>query len=147
MKQKRVVIMGAAGRDFHNFNVVFRNDPNVRVVAFTATQIPGIDQRTYPPELAGPGYPQGILIHPEAELEDLIRDQAVDEVVFAYSDVAHEYVMHVASRVLAAGADFTLLGPGQHRHPVLGSRHLRAGGANRRGQEPRLAVLGRSARE
>ena len=131
MEQKRVVIMGAAGRDFHNFNVVFRNDPNVRVVAFTATQIPGIDQRTYPPELAGPGYPQGILIHPEAELEDLIRDQAVDEVVFAYSDVAHEYVMHIASRVLAAGADFTLLGPGstaiQCSVPVISVLAVRTG--------------------
>ena len=131
MEQKRVVIMGAAGRDFHNFNVVFRNDPNVRVVAFTATQIPGIDQRTYPPELAGAGYPQGILIHPEAELEDLIRDQAVDEVVFAYSDVAHEYVMHIASRVLAAGADFTLLGPGstaiQCSVPVISVLAVRTG--------------------
>jgi predicted GTPase len=131
VEQRRVVIMGAAGRDFHNFNVVYRNDPQVRVVAFTATQIPGIDQRTYPPELAGAGYPEGILIHPEAELEDLIRDQAVDEVVFAYSDVAHEYVMHVASRVLAAGADFTLLGPGstaiQCSIPVISVLAVRTG--------------------
>jgi len=111
VKQRRVVIMGAAGRDFHNFNVVYRDDPDTRVVAFTATQIPGIDRRTYPPELAGPGYPDGIPIVPEAELEDLIRDRAIDEVIFAYSDVSHEFVMHQASRVMAAGADFALLGP------------------------------------
>jgi predicted GTPase len=111
VEQKRVVIMGAAGRDFHNFNVVFREDPESRVVAFTATQIPGIDRRTYPPELAGPYYPEGIRIFPEAELEDVIRREAADVVVFAYSDVSHEYVMHQASRVMAAGADFVLLGP------------------------------------
>jgi predicted GTPase len=104
--------MGAAGRDFHNFNVVYRDDPQTRVVAFTATQIPGIDRRTYPPELAGPHYPDGIPIVPEAKLEDLIREESVDEVIFAYSDVSHEYVMHQASRVLAAGADFAMLGPG-----------------------------------
>lgn len=108
---RRVVIMGAAGRDFHDFNVVFRNDPGVIVVAFTATQIPGIAGRRYPPELAGPRYPEGIPIVVEAELERVIREEHVDEVVFAYSDVAHETVMHQASRVLAAGADFTLLGP------------------------------------
>jgi predicted GTPase len=131
VKQKRVVIMGAAGRDFHNFNVVFRNDPDTRVVAFTATQIPGIDRRTYPAELAGPNYPEGILIHPEIELEDLIQDEAVDEVVFAYSDVSHEYVMHQASRVLAAGADFILLGPGstaiQCAVPVISVLAVRTG--------------------
>lgn len=117
MRQKRVVIMGAAGRDFHNFNVVYRSDPQTCVVAFTATQIPGIDRRTYPPLLAGPNYPEGIPIVPEVELEDLIRDQAVDEVIFAYSDVAHEFVMHQASRVMAAGADFALLGPGSTAIP------------------------------
>jgi predicted GTPase len=111
VKRKRVVIMGAAGRDFHNFNVVYRDDPGTQVVAFTATQIPGIDRRTYPPELAGPGYPEGIPIVPEVELEALIRDEAIDEVIFAYSDVSHEFVMHQASRVMAAGADFALLGP------------------------------------
>lgn len=110
MKQKRVVIMGAAGRDFHNFNVVFRGDPAVRVVAFTATQIPGIEGRRYPACLAGPHYPDGIPIVPEDMLDDLIGDEDIDEVVFAYSDVSHEYVMHQASRVLAAGADFSLLG-------------------------------------
>lgn len=112
MEQKRVIIMGAAGRDFHDFNVVFREDPHTRVVAFTAAQIPGIDRRTYPPVLAGPLYPEGIPIVPESELEDLVREHKVDQVVFAYSDVSHEFVMHQASRVLAAGADFTLLGPG-----------------------------------
>jgi predicted GTPase len=111
VEQKRVLIMGAAGRDFHDFNVVFRHDPATRVVAFTATQIPGIDRRTYPPELAGPNYPDGIPIVPEARLEELIKNEAVDEVIFAYSDVSHEYVMHQASRALAAGADFALLGP------------------------------------
>ena len=111
MKQKRVVIMGAAGRDFHNFNMVYRDDPAARVVAFTAAQIPQIDKRRYPPELAGPHYPEGIPIVPESTLESLIRDEQVDEVVFAYSDVSHEFVMHQASRALAAGADFALLGP------------------------------------
>jgi predicted GTPase len=106
-----VVILGAAGRDFHNFNVVYRDDERVDVVAFTATQIPGIEGRTYPPELAGPRYPRGIPIHHEDELESLVADHDVAEVVFAYSDVAHATVMHVGSRVLAAGADFTLLGP------------------------------------
>jgi predicted GTPase len=109
---KKVLIMGAAGRDFHNFNVVHRDDPQVQVVAFTATQIPGIEGRRYPPELAGPRYPEGIPIHAEADLGQLIRDLEVDEVVFAYSDVSHLHVMHTASEVLAAGASFTLLGPG-----------------------------------
>ena len=108
---KRVVIMGAAGRDFHNFNLVYREDPEVEVVAFTATQIPGIENRRYPPELAGPRYPEGIPIRMEDELADLIAGGRVDEVVFAYSDVSHEYVMHRASEALAAGASFTLLGP------------------------------------
>lgn len=111
MNPRRVVIMGAAGRDFHDFNVVFRNDPDFEVVAFTATQIPGIAGRRYPPQLAGPRYPDGIPIRPEAELENLIRDARVQTVVFAYSDVSHEAVMHAASRALAAGADFELLGP------------------------------------
>jgi predicted GTPase len=111
MVRERIVIMGAAGRDFHDFNVAFRDDPGVEVVAFTATQIPGIADRRYPPELAGPNHPAGIPIVAEAELERLIRDQAVDTVVFAYSDVSHETVMHAASRALAAGADFRLLGP------------------------------------
>jgi len=108
---RRVLIMGAAGRDFHNFNVVYRDDQRYEVVAFTATQIPFIDDRTYPASLAGERYPKGIEIHEEAELSRLIRDLEVDDVVFAYSDVSHEYVMHKASEVLAAGSNFELLGP------------------------------------
>jgi predicted GTPase len=103
--------MGAAGRDFHNFQVVYRDDPTFEVVAFTATQIPGIDSRTYPAELAGALYPEGIPIHPESELTRLIHELNVTQVVFAYSDVAHVDVMHKASTVLAAGADFSMLGP------------------------------------
>jgi predicted GTPase len=109
--RKRIVIMGAAGRDFHNFNVVCRDDPTVEVTAFTATQIPGIAGRRYPPVLAGPLYPDGIEIVDQTQLEALCREHNVDEVVFAYSDVPHAEVMHIASRVLAAGADFRLLGP------------------------------------
>ena len=108
---RRVLIMGAGGRDFHNFNVVYREDPDVEVVAFTAAQIPGIADRVYPALLAGPRYPDGIPVLPEEDLDELIGRLAVDEVVFAYSDVSHQHVMHTASRVLAAGADFTLLGP------------------------------------
>ena len=110
---RRVLIMGAAGRDFHNFNVRYRDDEGVEVVAFTATQIPFIDDRTYPASLAGARYPNGIPIHDESELTDLIRDRKVDEVVFAYSDVSHEHVMHKASEALAAGATFSLLGPNE----------------------------------
>lgn len=106
----RTIIMGAAGRDFHNFNVYFRDNPDYQVVAFTATQIPNIEGRKYPAELAGKLYPKGIPIYPEMELERLIRDFEVDQVIFAYSDVPHEYVMHKASIVLAAGADFRLMG-------------------------------------
>ena len=108
---RRIVIMGAGGRDFHNFNVVFRDDPEAEVVAFTAAQIPGISGRTYPPALAGPRYPDGIPIEPEERLGELVRSERVDEVVLAYSDLSHEDVMHRASIVLAAGADFRLLGP------------------------------------
>ena len=107
----KILIMGAAGRDFHNFNVAFRDDPNCEVVAFTATQIPNIEGRTYPTSLAGPRYPNGIPIFPESDLVPLIEKLAVDQVVFAYSDVSHETVMHKASTVLAAGADFRLMGP------------------------------------
>jgi predicted GTPase len=108
---RRVVIAGAAGRDFHNFNVAFRGRDDVRVVAFTATQIPDIEGRVYPAELAGEGYPDGIPIRAEEELADLIRREEVDDVVFAYSDVTHEHVMHIGSIALAAGADFRLMGP------------------------------------
>ena len=103
--------MGAAGRDFHNFNVYFRNNESYEVVAFTATQIPGIEGRRYPTELAGSKYPEGIPIYPEEELPQLIKEHDVDEVVFAYSDVSHEYVMHKASIALANGVDFRLMGP------------------------------------
>jgi len=107
---KRVLIIGAAGRDFHNFNVVFRHNPDYQVVAFTATQIPDIAGRRYPTELAGKMYPQGIPILDENEMEKIIRDEEVDVAVFSYSDVSHSTVMHLASRVVAAGADFWLLG-------------------------------------
>ena len=107
----RVLIAGAAGRDFHNFNVLYRGREDYEVVAFTATQIPDIAGRVYPPLLAGDLYPEGIPVHPEADLAALIREEDVDEVVFAYSDVTHEHVMHVASRTLAAGAGFRLLSP------------------------------------
>jgi predicted GTPase len=111
LQHTKVIIMGAAGRDFHNFNVYFRDNEEYEVVAFTATQIPGIEGRLYPFELAGSKYPNGIPIHPEDELAGLIERHGVDQVVFAYSDVSHEYVMHKASLVLANGADFRLMGP------------------------------------
>jgi len=109
MSQRNVLIMGAAGRDFHNFNTIYRDNDAYNVVAFTATQIPDIDGRVYPAELAGKLYPRGIPIRQEEELEQLIRDNGVDDVVFSYSDISHEAVMHKASRVNAAGASFTLL--------------------------------------
>lgn len=109
-KRQRIVIMGAAGRDFHNFNKVYRDNPNVQVVAFTATQISGIADRLYPPSLAGWLYPQGIPIVEESQLEFLCKKEKVDQVIFAYSDVPHKDVMHIASKVLASGADFSLLG-------------------------------------
>lgn len=131
MPRKRVLIMGAAGRDFHNFNMCYRNDPESLVVCFTATQIPDIDGRAYPPSLAGPLYPEGIPIHAESELEELVRKQRIDEVVFAYSDVSHAYVMHEASRVQEAGADFRLLGPRRtmlrSRKPVIAITAVRTG--------------------
>ncbi len=111
MTPVRTLIMGAAGRDFHNFNVYFRDNPEYNVVAFTATQIPNIDGRKYPTELAGKLYPHGIPIFPESDLEKLISEHKVEQVIFAYSDVPHEYVMHKASMVMAAGADFRLMGP------------------------------------
>lgn len=107
----KVLIAGAAGRDFHDFNTFFRDNDQFQVVAFTATQIPNIDDRRYPAELSGPLYPDGIRIFPESDLERLIAEHGIDDVVFSYSDVSHEYVMHLASRVLAAGAGFRLLSP------------------------------------
>ena len=127
----RVLIAGAAGRDFHNFNVAYRERDDVEVVAFTATQIPNIDGRVYPAALAGPRYPDGIPIRPERDLEELVREHGVDEVVFAYSDVSHEHVMHVASRALAAGASFRLLAPEETmllaRKPVVAVCAVRTG--------------------
>jgi predicted GTPase len=108
MAKRKVVIMGAAGRDFHNFNCLFRNNPEAEVVAFTATQIPDIEGRVYPPSLAGPLYPQGIPIYPEHDLEKLIKQHDVDDVWFSYSDVAHQYVMDKGSHVVAWGANFGL---------------------------------------
>lgn len=113
MARRRILILGAAGRDFHDFNVLFRSDPAIEVVAFTAQQIPHIANRRYPPELAGALYPDGIPIHPEEQLEELVRTHAVDACVMAYSDVSYEAVMHLASRANAAGADFLLLAPGR----------------------------------
>jgi predicted GTPase len=110
-RPQRLIIAGAAGRDFHDFNTALRNDDRMQVVAFTATQIPNIEGRQYPPALSGPLYPQGIPIYPESDLEELIHRHEIDEVVFSYSDVSHEYVMHLASRVLAAGAGFRLMSP------------------------------------
>ena len=146
MNPRRVVIMGAAGRDFHDFNVVFRDDPEVEVVAFTAAQIPGIADRRYPPELSGPRYPRGIPIRPEAELEAIIKERGVDTVVFAYSDVSHETVLHAASRALAAGADFTLLGPERtmlrSRRPVLAVGATRTGAGKSQTTRYLAALLG-----
>lgn len=128
---KKVIIMGAAGRDFHNFNTYFRDNKDYRVVAFTATQIPDIEGRKYPTELAGKLYPKGIPIHAEAELNDLIAAHKVDDVHFAYSDVSHEYVMQKASQVMAAGANFVLLGPDatmiKSRKPVVSVCAVRTG--------------------
>ncbi len=111
MSKIKVIIMGAAGRDFHNFNVYFRNNSGYEVVAFTATQIPDIADRKYPVELSGPLYPEGISIYSEEELPDLIREKQIDQVILAYSDLLHQYVMDKASIVLASGADFRLMGP------------------------------------
>jgi len=128
---KRVLICGAAGRDFHNFNTVYRDDAGAQVVAFTATQVPGIEARRYPPSLAGPRYPQGIPIVSEAELDALCRREQVDTVIFAYSDVSHLEVMHVASRALATGCSFAILGPRATmlaaRKPVVAVSAVRTG--------------------
>ena len=111
MEQKRIVIIGAAGRDFHNFNTVYRGRSDVKVVAFTAAQIPDIDDRRYPAELAGPGYPEGIPIYPEHDLPDIIREHDIHEVVFSYSDISYQALMNKAAWAMAAGADFKLIGP------------------------------------
>jgi predicted GTPase len=125
----RVLILGAAGRDFHHFNVAYRDDPDVEVVGFTATQIPNIDGRAYPPELAGERYPEGIPIFPEDELEELIADLAVERVVFAYSDVPHLHVMHLAARAVAAGASYEIPATPlvESRLPVVAVTAVRTG--------------------
>ncbi len=131
MSKIRTIIMGAAGRDFHNFNTYYRENDQYEVVAFTATQIPNIDDRKYPAILAGELYPSGIPILPEDQLESLIKSEKIDQVVFAYSDVPHEYVMHKACLVNAAGADFRLLGTGKTQikstKPVVGVCAVRTG--------------------
>ncbi len=131
MKRKRIIIMGAAGRDFHNFNCCYRDNSSCRVVAFTAAQIPYISNRRYPAELAGKLYPHGIPVHSEEKLEELIRRLRAEQVVFAYSDISHERLMHTASRVLAGGADFVLLGPDstmlKSRLPVVSVCAVRTG--------------------
>ncbi len=131
MKRKRIIIMGAAGRDFHNFNCCFRDNPAFRVVAFTAAQIPYISDRRYPAELAGKLYPHGIPVYPEEQLAELIRRRKAEQVVFAYSDIPHERLMHIASRVLAVGADFLLMGPDatmlESRLPVVSVCAVRTG--------------------
>jgi len=131
IKKKKVIIMGAAGRDFHNFNTCFRDNENYDVVAFTATQIPDIDDRKYPAELAGKLYPEGIPIYPEEELENLIKEYNVDEVVFAYSDVLYNYVMSRSAMVNAAGATFRLIGTNdtmlKSKKPVIAICAVRTG--------------------
>jgi predicted GTPase len=131
MERKRVIILGAAGRDFHNYNVFFRDKEEYEVVAFTATQIPNIEDRTYPPVLAGKLYPQGIPIEPEVDLESIIRDRDVDIAVFSYSDLSHEEVMHLASRAVSSGASYMLLGHSQttlrSKKPVIAVTAARTG--------------------
>ena len=131
MSRQRVVIMGAAGRDFHNFNVLYRNRPDTEVVAFTATQIPDIEGRVYPAVLAGEHYPQGIPIRAEEELEKIVRDHKVDDVLFSYSDVSHQYVMDKAAHVNAWGANFTLASADKtmirSRRPVIAITAVRTG--------------------
>jgi predicted GTPase len=131
MTKIRVLIMGAAGRDFHNFNTFYRARDNYDVVCFTATQIPDIEGRIYPPSLAGPNYPDGIPIYPEEKLVSLIKEKDIDQVVFAYSDVSHEYVMHIASTVLSCGADFRLMGMTntalKYKKPIISVCAIRTG--------------------
>jgi predicted GTPase len=131
ISKQRIVIAGAAGRDFHDFNAVYRENKDFEVVAFTATQIPNIEGRLYPPELAGELYPDGIPIYPESELENIIRSEEIDQIVFSYSDVSHEHVMHLASKTLSNGPDFVMLGPRQtmlrSKRPVVAVCAVRTG--------------------
>lgn len=137
--------MGAAGRDFHNFNVFFRNNHAYQVVCFTATQIPDIEGRTYPPELAGPYYPQGIPIWPEEQLAEIVTREGIEQVVFAYSDVSHQYVMHKASLCLALGADFRLMGPAttmlKAQKPVVSVTAVRTGSGKSQTTRRVIALL------
>lgn len=150
MGRKRVLILGAAGRDFHDFNVRFRTDATRQVVAFTATQIPEIAGRRYPAMLAGPHYPDGIAIVLEDDLETIIREEAIEEAVFSYSDVPHEALMHVASRVLVAGADFRLLAPQStmltSTRPVIAVCAVRTGCGKSQAARYIAGVLGRAGR-
>ncbi len=143
--RQRLLILGAAGRDFHNFNLCFRHDDGYEVVAFTATQIPNIAGRLYPPELAGPLYPAGIPIWPEAELEEIVSREQIDEVIFAYSDVSHEYVMHLAARAVAAGASYRLLGTRKtmlsSSKPVIAITAVRTGSGKSQTTRPVTDVL------
>jgi len=145
MAKERILIMGAAGRDFHNFNVCFRQNADYQVVAFTAAQIPNIEGRLYPAQLAGPFYPNGIPIYPESELTQLIQQHQITQVIFSYSDVSHTYVMHKASQVLAAGADFRLLGPRatmlRARVPVVSVCAVRTGAGKSQTSRRVTAVL------
>jgi predicted GTPase len=147
---RKVVIVGAAGRDFHNFNVAFRGRDGVRVVAFTATQIPDIEGRVYPAQLAGSGYPEGIPIVAEEDLTELVKREDVDEIVFAYSDVTHEHVMHIGSTALAAGADYVLLGPHstelRSRKPVVAVCAVRTGSGKSQTTRYVASVLRRSGK-
>ncbi|MGI6547156.1 MAG: cyclic 2,3-diphosphoglycerate synthase [Bacillota bacterium] len=145
MHKTKVLIMGAAGRDFHNFNVFFRNNHAYQVVCFTATQIPDIEGRTYPPELAGPNYPQGIPIWPEEQLAEIVTREGIEQVVFAYSDVSHQYVMHKASLCLALGADFRLMGPAttmlKAQKPVVSVTAVRTGSGKSQTTRRVIALL------
>ncbi|MDI6868115.1 MAG: cyclic 2,3-diphosphoglycerate synthase [Coprothermobacterota bacterium] len=143
--KRKVLIMGAAGRDFHNFNVFYRNNENYEVVAFTATQIPDIEGRIYPPALAGKLYPKGIPIYSEQELTNLIKRFKVDDVVFAYSDVSNEYVMSKAAEAMAVGANFVLLGPGSTSlksiRPVVSVCAVRTGSGKSQTTRRVVAIL------
>lgn len=149
--RKKILIMGAAGRDFHNFNVCFRDNPEFEVIAFTAAQIPKIAGRQYPPSLAGKLYPRGIPIEPEEKLVSLIQSHGIDEVIFSYSDVSHEYVMHKASLVNAAGAQFTLLGARQtmlrSKKPVVAVCAVRTGSGKSPASRKVCEILGRMGKK
>lgn len=142
----RTVIMGAAGRDFHNFNTVFRGDEKFEVVAFTATQIPNIEGRRYPPELSGELYPEGIPIYPETEISKIIKDENIDQVIFAYSDVSHQYVMELSSKINALGAQFSTMGADQtmvkSSKPVVAVCAVRTGSGKSQTTRKVAEVLG-----